>query len=178
VLALRKSSGVPFRPTATGAAPATLTQVMSGQIDVGWAGAPFGVDLVEAGKTRVIAKASDDPALDRQTIRLIIANATELERRPDAFVRFMRAYRETLDWVYATPEGIKAYAAWASISESTARRALQEFLPRAAVDPDRISGLDDVMADAVAFKYIAAPLTQAQLDELIQIPERKPQPPR
>ena len=175
VLALQKSTGIKFKPTATGAAPATLTQVMSGQIDVGWAGAPFGVDLVEAGKTRVIAKASDDRALDRQTIRLIIANASELKRRPDVFVRFMRAYREALDWVYVTPEGIKAYAAWASISEATARRALHEFLPKAAVDPDRISGLDDVMADAVAFKYIAAPLSKAQLDELIQIPERKSQ---
>jgi NitT/TauT family transport system substrate-binding protein len=176
VLALRKSSGVQFKPTATGAAPATLTQVMSGQIDVGWAGAPFGVDLVESGKTRVIAKASDDPALDRQTIRLIIANATELKQRHDVFVRFMRAYREALDWVYTTPEGRKAYAAWASISEGTARRAFKEFLPKAAVDPDRISGIDDVMADAVAFKYIAAPLTKAQLDELIQIPERKAAP--
>ena len=175
MLALQKSSGVKFKPTATGAAPATLTQVMSGQIDVGWAGAPFGVDMVEAGKTRVIAKASDDPALDRQTIRLIIANATELAQRRDVFVRFMRAYREALDWVYATPEGVKAYAAWASISEATARRALQEFLPKAAVDPDRISGLDDIMADAVTFKYIPAPLSKAQLDELIQIPERKPQ---
>lgn len=175
VLALQRSSGVKFKPTPTGAAPATLTQVMSGQIDVGWAGAPFGVDMVEAGKTRVIAKASDDPALDRQTIRLITANATELVQRRDVFVRFIRAYREALDWVYATPEGLKAYAEWASISEATARRALDEFLPKSAVDPDRISGVDDVMADAVRFKYIPAPLTKAQLDELIQIPERKPQ---
>ena len=37
VLALQKSSGAKFKPTQTGAAPATLTQVMSGQIDVGWA---------------------------------------------------------------------------------------------------------------------------------------------
>ncbi len=177
VLALQKSTGVKFKPTATGAAPATLTQVMSHQIDVGWAGAPFGVDMVEAGKTRVIAKASDDPVLDRQTIRLIIANATELAQRKDVFVRFMRAYREALDWVYATPAGRKAYAEWASISEATATRALQEFLPKPAVDPDRISGLDDIMADAVAFKYIPVPLTKAQLDELIQIPERKPQAP-
>jgi NitT/TauT family transport system substrate-binding protein len=175
VLALQKSSGVKFKPTPTGAAPATLTQVMSGQIDVGWAGAPFGVDMVEAGKTRVIAKASDDPVLDRQTIRLIIANATELAQRRDVFVRFMRGYREALDWVYATPEGRQAYAEWASISELTAKRALQEFLPKSAVDPDRMSGLDDIMADAVAFKYIPAPLTPAQLDELIQIPERAPQ---
>ena len=58
----------------------------------------------------------------------------------------------------------------------SARCAVQEFLPKAAVDPDRISGLDDIMADAVTFKYIPAPLSKAQLDELIQIPERKPQP--
>jgi hypothetical protein len=29
------------------------------------------------------------------------------------------------------------------------------------------------MADAVRFKFIGAPLTKAQLDELIQIPERR-----
>jgi NitT/TauT family transport system substrate-binding protein len=173
VLALKKFTGADFVPTQTGAAPGTYTQVMSGQIDVGWAGAPFGVDAVEQGKTRVVAKASDDPVLDRQTIRLLIANSNEMAQRPDVFVRFMRAYRESLEWVYATPEGLAAYAKWASISEATARRALAEFLPKAAVDPDRISGVDDVMADAVTFKYIPAPLTKQQLGELIQIPERK-----
>src|SRR5205823_5829563 len=51
VLALKKFTGADFVPTQTGAAPGTYTQVMSGQIDVGWAGAPFGVDAVEQGKT-------------------------------------------------------------------------------------------------------------------------------
>ncbi len=173
VLALKKLTGTDFVPTQTGAAPATFTQVMSGQIDVGWAGAPFGVDAVEQGRTRVIAKASDDPVLDRQTIRLLIANSDEMKKRPDVFVRFMRGYREALNWVYSTPEGLAAYAKWAKISEATAKRALTEFLPKDAVDPDRISGVDDVMADAVAFKYISAPLTKSQLNDLIQIPERK-----
>jgi NitT/TauT family transport system substrate-binding protein len=173
VLALKKFTGVDFVPTQTGAPPATYTQVMSGQIDIGWAGAPFGVEAVQQGKIRVVAKASDDPVLDRQTIRLIVANANEMAKRPDVFVRFMRAYREALAWVYSTPEGLSAYAKWASLSEETAKRALQEFLPKEAVDPDRISGVDDVMADAVTFKYIPAPLTKAQLDQLIQIPERK-----
>jgi NitT/TauT family transport system substrate-binding protein len=173
VLALKKFTGADFKPTQTGAAPGTYTQVMSGQIDVGWAGAPFGLDAVEQGKTRVVAKASDDPVLNRQTIRLLIANANEMKQRPDVFVRFMRAYREALHWVYSTPEGLAAYAKWAKLSEPTAKRALAEFLPKEAVDPDRISGVDDVMADAVAFKYIPAPLNKAQLDELIQIPERK-----
>jgi len=173
VLALQKHFGVNFKPTATGAAPGTFTQVMSGQIDVGWAGAPFGIEAVEAGKTRVLMKASDDPDLDKQTIRVMVANANEFKSRKDVFVRFMRGYREALAWVYSTPEGLRAYAKWANIPENVAKRALQEFLPKAAVDPDRISGLDTIMADAVTFKYIAKPLSQQQIDELIQIPERK-----
>jgi len=173
VLALKKFTGVDFKPTQTGAAPGTFTQVLSGQIDVGWAGAPFGVDAVEQGKTRVVAKASDDPVLNRQTIRLLIANANELAQHKDVFARFMRAYREALDWVYTTPDGLAAYAKWANISEATAKRALAEFLPKEAVDPDRISGVDDVMADALTFKYIQSPLSKQQIDELIQIPERK-----
>jgi NitT/TauT family transport system substrate-binding protein len=85
----------------------------------------------------------------------------------------MRGYRDALAWVYSTPEGLLAYAAFAKLSEPTARRALQEFLPRAAVDPDRMSGIDEVMADAVNFKFITAPLTKDDLAELIQIPERQ-----
>jgi NitT/TauT family transport system substrate-binding protein len=173
VLGLQKHTGVKFRPIATGDATATFTQTMSGQVDVGWAGAPFGVDALEAGRIRVIMKSSDSPELDRQTIRLIAANAGELQTRKDVIVRFMRGYREALDWIYGTPEGIRAYAAWANISEATAKRALQEFLPKEAVNPDRISGLDDVMTDAVTFKYLPAALTKQQVEELIQIPERR-----
>jgi NitT/TauT family transport system substrate-binding protein len=176
VLALQKHTGVAFRPTATGNAAATFTQVVTGQIDVGWAGAPFGVQALEEGKIRVVMKSSDPPELNKQTVRLIIANAGELNRRHHAVVRFMRAYRETLDWLYTSPDAIEAYAAYSGVSKGAAKRALQEFLPREALDPDRLSAVDSVMADAVSFKYLPAPLTEGQLAELVQIPERKPQP--
>jgi NitT/TauT family transport system substrate-binding protein len=173
VLALQKHYRIDFKPTPTGNAAATMTATMSGQIDVGWAGAPFGVAELEAGATRLIMKSSDAPDFDKQTSRVIIANANELKARPEVFTRFMRGYRDSLAWIYSTPEGLKAYAAFAKLSEPTARRALQEFLPRAAVDPDRISGLDEVMADAIAFKFITKPPTKDDLAELIQIPERR-----
>ena len=176
VLALRKFSGVDFTPTVTGSAPTTLTMVMSGQVDVGWSGAPFAVEQIEKGDIRMVWKASAAPVMEKQTIRVMVANATELKQHHEVYVRFMRAYRETQDWVYSTPEGLKAYAAWARLSEPAARRALDEFIPRIAVDPDRISGLDDVLADAVTFKYIPALLTKEQVNELIQIPERKNSP--
>src|SRR5437870_6220206 len=173
VLALQKHYKINFKPTPTGNAAATMTATMSGQVDVGWAGAPFGVAELEAGKIRLIMKSSDAPDFDKQTSRVIIANATELKARPEVFVRFMRGYRDSLRWIYSTPEGLNAYANFAKLPQATAKRALQEFLPLAAVDPDRISGIEEVMADAVNFKFIAAPLTHADLAELIQIPERR-----
>jgi ABC-type nitrate/sulfonate/bicarbonate transport system substrate-binding protein len=173
VLALQKHYKLDFKPTPTGNAAATMTATMSGQVDAGWAGAPFGVAELEAGKTRLIMKSSDAPDFDKQTSRVIIANATELKARPDAFVRFMRGYRDSLAWIYSTPDGLKAYAAFAKLSEATAERALREFLPPAAVNPDRISGIEEVVADAISFKFITVPLTKEQLAELIQIPERR-----
>ena len=172
-LALQKHYKVNFKLTKTGNAAATLTAAMSGQVDAGWAGAPFGVTELEAGKTRLIMKSSESPEFDKQTGRVIIANADELKARPDVFVRYLRGYRDSLHWIYSTPEGLKAYAAFAKLPEETAKRALREFLPLSAVDPDRISGVDEVIADAIAFKFITAPLTPAQRAELIRVPQPK-----
>ena len=172
-LALQKHYKVNFKLTQTGNAAATMTAAMSGQVDAGWAGAPFGIAELEAGKTRLIMKSSEAPDFDKQTGRVIIANAEELKARPDVFARYLRGYRDAIAWIYSTPEGLKAYAAFAKVPEETARRALREFLPLAAVDPDRISGVDEVVADAIAFKFIAARLTAEQLRELIRVPQPK-----
>jgi NitT/TauT family transport system substrate-binding protein len=131
VLGLEQLAGVKLKAVATGSATATLTQVMSGQIDVGWAAAPFGVEAVEQGKIRIIARASDVVAFRTQTSRVLAANLGALERRKDVFVRYMRAYREGLDWLYADPAALTAYAQWAGTSERIARRLRDEFLPKA-----------------------------------------------
>jgi NitT/TauT family transport system substrate-binding protein len=173
VLALQKHYKVNFKPLQTGNAAATLTATMTGQVDAGWAGAPFAVADLDAGKIRLIMNSSDAPEFDKQTNRVIIVNAVALKMQADAITRFMRGYRDSMNWIYSTSEGLKAYAAFAKLTEGTARRALAEFLPTNAVNPDRISGIEEVMADAVSFKFIAAPLSQTQLDELIRIPERQ-----
>src|SRR5262249_26552342 len=81
-LALQKHYNVDFKPTPTGNAAATMTATMTGQVDVGWAGARCGAAELEAGKTRLIMKSSDAPDFGKQTSRVIIANATELKARP------------------------------------------------------------------------------------------------
>ena len=80
VNAFIKQYNLKARPTATGGPPATLTQVMSGQIDVGWAAPPFALDQLDKGQIRVIATGNDATSFKDQTVRLLITNTATLAR--------------------------------------------------------------------------------------------------
>jgi NitT/TauT family transport system substrate-binding protein len=172
LLALIKHFGVNAKPIGSGAAAVTLTQAMSGQIDVGWASPPFGIRELDEGKIRIIARGSDAPSTRDQTVRVHIVNAGALAQRKDVFVRFMQAYRESYDFLYSNPEGVKLYAQYGKVSEALATRIRDEFMPKAALQPDRVSGIEAVTQDAITFKVLAAPLSKEQLAEFIQIPAR------
>jgi NitT/TauT family transport system substrate-binding protein len=172
VNALIKQFDLKSKAVGTGGPPATLTQVMSGQIDVGWSAPPFGLNMLDEGKIRIIATGNDATIFKGQTVRLTIINKAALAARKDVVDRYMRAYRETVDWMYADPAAIKTYAEFLGISEALAKRSRDDFFPKSALDPDKVIGLDTIVQDAVAFKYTAVPLTKDQLVELIQIPPR------
>jgi NitT/TauT family transport system substrate-binding protein len=172
VTALIKQYNVTAKPVATGSPSSTLTQVMSGQIDVGWSAPPFGLDQLDQGQIRVVAVGNDASVFKGQTVRLLITNAATLQARKPAIGRFMQAYRETVDWMYSDPAALEVYADWLGITEEKARRTRDGFFPKEAINPDKIVGLDVIVGDAVSLKYTAAPLTKVQLDELIQIPPR------
>jgi len=170
VFDLIKQYRLKARPIAIGGPAATFTQVMSGRIDVGWAEAPFGVDAVEEGKIRVVARAADVSAIRRDTARVLITNADTLQKRKDVLGRFMQAYRETIDWMYADPAALKHYAELAGVSEGIAQRLRDEFFPKDMLAPDKVVGLDAMMKDAITSRYLQTPLSKAQLSELVQIP--------
>jgi NitT/TauT family transport system substrate-binding protein len=168
-LALARHFAVALKPQPTGAYAATLTQTLTKQVDIGFSQAPFNLNAVEEGKIRIIAMGRDVPELRQMTSRLIIANTAILAAKKPLIARYMQGFVETLDWLYSDPAAIKAYAAWSGLPETIARRA-PEFLTKPNLDPRHISGLDAIMADAVKFKYLPAPLSAAQLAEVIQVP--------
>jgi NitT/TauT family transport system substrate-binding protein len=173
VTAFMKQYDLKAKPTATGGPAPTLTQVMSGQIDVGWSAPPFGLQQLDEGKIRIVAQGNDATAFKGQTVRLLITNVATLTNRKPAIDRFMKAYRETIDWMYSDdPAALKTYADFVGISVATAKRTRDDFFPRASVDPDKVVGLDTIIPDAVTLKFTATPLTKEQLAELIQIPPR------
>ena len=173
VTAFMKQYDLKATPVATGSPSSTLTQVMSGQVDVGWSAPPFGLDQLDEHKIRIVASGNDADVFKGQTVRLLIANAQALQSKRDAFSRFMQAYRETINYMYTDPAALKVYAEFVGISEAKAKRTRDEFFPREAIDPDRIVGLDQIVKDAVDLKFTAQPLTNAQLAELVQIPPAK-----
>jgi NitT/TauT family transport system substrate-binding protein len=170
VLSLIKANGLFARAVGTGGPAATFTQVMSGQVDVGWASPPFGLDAVREGKIRIVARGNDLPAFKDQTIRLIVANADFLERRKDVAARLVQGYRDALDWMYSEPAALEAYAAFAKTSPEHAREVRDVFYPRDHLAVDFIKGLDAAMIDGIAFRTIGKPITPAELDRLFAIP--------
>ena len=168
VLAFMRQFDVAAKPVATGSPASTFTQTMSGQVDIGWSSPPFGVEALQQGRIRIVARESDVPSFRNQTVRLMIANAAVVEQRRDVVNRFLQAYSETLDWMYSDPAALKAYAEWVNVPESLAREVRDQFYPRENLRLDRLSGIDDAMADAVNLKLLASPLTKEQQLELFK----------
>jgi NitT/TauT family transport system substrate-binding protein len=103
-----------------------------------------------------------------------VANADALVKRKEVIDRFMKAYRESIDYLYSSnPQVMKDYAEFARVSEPLAKRVRDEFFPKSLVNPDQIHGLETLIPEAVNLKFIPTPLTKGQIAELIQISPRK-----
>ena len=175
LLALLAQYKVDARPVSTGGHPATLTMAMTGQIDIGRGAAPFGLELVDEGKIRVIARGSEITARADQTVRICMANAQVLSKqvlgkRGDAVARFMQGYRDTLDWMYTDPAALVMYEAFSNVRHELMAKARDQYFPKHVLWPDEVRGLDLVLSDALKNKFITRPLTAAEVKEMIQIP--------
>src|SRR6476646_10766217 len=106
VTAFIKQYDLKAKPTAMGGPAANLTAVMSGQVDVGWAAPPFGLDQLDKGEIRRIATGNDAAVFKGQTVRLNIANASYLAAHKDIVARYMKAYRDTVDYMYKDPAAL------------------------------------------------------------------------
>ena len=169
LLALLDQYKVDARPVSTGGHPATLTMTMTGQIDIGRGAAPFGLELVEEGKIRVIARGTEIKARANQSVRVCVANRSVIERG-DVIARFMQGYRDTLDWMYADPAAMKIYEEFSKVPQSLMAKARDEYFPKATLWPDELKGFDVVLADALKNKFLQTPLTPAQVADLVRIP--------
>jgi NitT/TauT family transport system substrate-binding protein len=169
VLALLKEASVNARPVAAGGAPATFTQVMTKQIDIGWSVPPFGLQDLAEGKIVIVARGSDVPEFTNQTVRVNVAMADTVRAKRDALTRYMKAYARAIDWAYQNPKALEYYAEIANISVDMAHRTRDEFYPKAGVQVGEIKRRDLSLRDALAFRYISQPMTPKEAEGLFDI---------
>jgi len=139
-------------------------------VDVGFGAAPFGLDLVENGTIRIVATGSEVASLRTRTVRVNLTNVNTLQSRHDTVVRFNRAYQEAVAWMYSDPAALKVYAEYSSLPEKIVLR-VRNLIPKENLATDRVEGVDQIMADAMAGRFISTPLTPEQVKELVQIPK-------
>ena len=175
LLQLVKAAGVSPKLVPTGGAPATYTQVMTGQIDVGWSVPPFALKDLQEGKIALIARGNDVEAIRAQTVRVNVANANALKQKREAFVNYIKALGRAVDWAYSSPDALTNYAAIAKVPVELAKMTRDDFYPKEALQLAEIKGLDVTLQQALDFKYITKPMTKDDVAGLFDmlVPEKR-----
>lgn len=174
LLALLNQAGSKAKPTATGGLPGTLTSVMTGQIDIGWAAPPFALRELQEKKIVIVARAREATELRNQTIRVNIANVNSLKTKRDAITRLMRVYHEAIEWSYSNPRAIQYFAEFAKAPPDIAAQAVKEFFPKEALQIGEIRDLERTLRDAAQYKFTASQLTPNDVAGLFDILYRPP----
>ncbi len=165
LIGMQKLYNVKLNMVATGGPAATYTQVMSGQVDIGWANPPFGFEQRKKGLIRVLARESELPEFLDQTSRVLIANLGALRNKPKQMEAFRLAYAETIEWMYSGAQAMQAYSDFSKVPLDIAQQVIDEFWPKKAVLMTTLGGVDFAMRDAVEMKLMKEPLTKPQLED-------------
>ena len=143
VLGLIRELGLKGKPVGTGGPAATLTVACRARSTLAGPRRRLGFDMLDDGRIRIFARANDVPSLKGQTIRVNIANANSLKAKRDVFVRFVKAFGETIDWMIR-----RTRKRWKPMSPSARRRCATppafatSSSPSRALDPGTVKGMD------------------------------------
>lgn len=169
LLTLLRQLGSKAKPLPVGGAPSSYTQTMTGQVDVGWSVVPFRLQDAEEGKIRIIARSNEATELANQTIRVNLANLESLKTKRPTIVKFMEIYQRAVDWAYTNPKAIEMFAQNMKVPAAIAKKAVDEYYPKSAMQIGEIRDLERSLKDALDYKFISAPKTSADIAGLIDI---------
>jgi NitT/TauT family transport system substrate-binding protein len=133
--------------------------VLSAQLWASWSTPPDILKELLSGEVRIIARGNDSPEVRNETVRVNAVNANFLAAHRSAVAGFLRAYKKSVDWAYSGEPALEAYAKLSDQPIELVKYAVKEFASKAANELDEIKGEDRVLAEALAAKRIAHPMT-------------------
>jgi NitT/TauT family transport system substrate-binding protein len=174
LLALLDQDHVAARPVSTGDQASTLTQVMTDQIDVGWALAPLLLSEINAGKLIMIARGTDVVAMRDETGSAHVVSLDALQHKRAALTRFLKVYERITNWAYKDPRAVDYLAQTMHVTRAAAQTAVDQFFPRSMFRIGDPIGLQHVLDEAYATKRIPEPMKPEQIKGLFDILYRVP----
>ena len=158
-------------PVSLGGLPDTFTAVKTGQADLGWSLPPFFLDRVEKGELRIVVRGSDITALRDLTMRVHFINSDFAKKYPEGVKGFLRGHQRALDFIFQNPR--ETTKIWMKMADIKLPEAIVlktwDFYRRSQLVAKPIKGMQTTMRDAIEFKFLKKPLTQAELDRLIDL---------
>ena len=86
--------------------------------------------------------------------------------------RFVKAYRESVDWMYSDPKALELYAKKIDKPLELVKQTVAQFYPKEVLQTDKMADMPGILRDAVKLKFLREQLTPAQLTEFVQTPPR------
>jgi len=167
-----KAKGLkPAEPVSLGGIPEVYTALRTGQTDAGWSVAPFQLDKVEKGELRVVVRGEEINAMKEISARVHFVNNDFAAKNPDAVRGFFRAQQRALDYMFDHKE--ETAKIWIRRAElkfpESAVLKTWDFYNRAAMSLKPIRGLQTTIDDGIRNKFLTQPLTQAEINSLIDL---------
>jgi NitT/TauT family transport system substrate-binding protein len=167
-----KAKGLkPAEPVSLGGIPEVYTAVRTGQADAGWSVAPFQLDRVEKGELRVVVRGEEIAAMKEITARVHFVNNDFAAKNPDAIRGFFRAQQRALEYMFDHKE--ETAKIWIRRAElkfpESAILKTWDYYNKAAMTLKPIRGLQTTIEDGIRNKFLNQPLTQAELNNLIDL---------
>jgi NitT/TauT family transport system substrate-binding protein len=160
LLTLLREAGVDdARLLPIGAADNGMLMVLNFELQASWGGPLSAVKDLSSGEDRVIGRANDSPLVRNETVRVNVANANFLAGHRASVLGFLKAYKKSIDWAYSDPAALQAYAKLADVSVEFAKYIVNGFATKQAAQLDEIKGEDTALAQALASRRMAAPVT-------------------
>ena len=167
-----KAKGLqPPQPVALGRMPDAFAAIKTGQAEAGYAAPPLFMDRIEKGEIQIAFKGEEIEKLREVAVRVNFARSDWVEKNAETVRAFFKAYSKTMDFMLANrQETAKLWIKHGKfdISEATAVKAIG-FYTHATVAMKPLKGMQIIMEDAIKFKFLTQPLSQADLEKLIYL---------
>ena len=169
VQTLAKELNIKPKFVSVGAAAASRTQVMSGQVATAWAPFPFGMDMMRKGEIRQIGTGAESKVLSATSVRVTVANSTWLAKNRDVAVRFMRALWTAEEKLYGDPaKSAERFAQHWKVPAEDAKQA-PKYYQRERNTFTPIGNLDGLLKMAEEYGFLKEPVAPEQVKKMIDI---------